>query len=31
MRKDVEFQSGGETVRAHLYTPDEGASPHPVV
>jgi fermentation-respiration switch protein FrsA (DUF1100 family) len=31
MRKDVEFQSGGETVRAHLYLPDDGEGPYPVV
>jgi fermentation-respiration switch protein FrsA (DUF1100 family) len=31
MRKDVEFQSGGETVRAHLYLPEDAAGPHPVV
>jgi uncharacterized protein len=31
MRKDVEFESGGDTVRAHLYLPAEGAGPHPVV
>jgi fermentation-respiration switch protein FrsA (DUF1100 family) len=31
MREEVEFQSGGETIRAHLYLPDESAAPHPVV
>ena len=31
MRQDVEFDSGGTTVRAHLYTPDEGRGPFPVV
>jgi hypothetical protein len=31
MRQDVEFDSGGTTVRAHLYTPDEGSGPFPVV
>src|ERR1700682_4496310 len=31
MRKDVEFKSGDETIRAHLYLPAEGAGPHPVV
>jgi len=30
MRKDVEFTSGGETVRGHLYTPD-GTGPFPIV
>src|SRR4051794_14061376 len=30
MPSEVEFQSGGETVRAHLYLP-EGDGPHPVV
>jgi pimeloyl-ACP methyl ester carboxylesterase len=30
MPTEVEFQSGGETVRAHLYLP-EGDGPHPVV
>jgi uncharacterized protein len=31
MRRDVEFRSGGETVRGWLYTPDRGAGPFPVV
>jgi cephalosporin-C deacetylase-like acetyl esterase len=31
MRQDVEFDSGGTTVRAHLYTPEEGSGPFPVV
>jgi cephalosporin-C deacetylase-like acetyl esterase len=30
MRQDIEFESGGETVRGHLYLP-EGAGPHPLV
>ena len=30
MRQDVEFTSGGETVRGHLYRPD-GPGPHPLV
>jgi uncharacterized protein len=30
MRKDVEFTSGGETVRGHLYAP-EGGGPFPIV
>ena len=30
MRQDVEFQSGGETVCGHLYTP-EGNGPFPIV
>jgi fermentation-respiration switch protein FrsA (DUF1100 family) len=30
MRKDVEFTSGGDTVRGHLYTP-EGEGPFPIV
>jgi hypothetical protein len=30
MVEDVEFQSDGQTVRAHLYLPD-GPGPHPVV
>ena len=29
MRRDVEFVSGGETVRGHLYLP-EGEGPHPI-
>jgi uncharacterized protein len=31
MRRDVEFKSEGETIRAHLYTPDGQAGPHPTV
>lgn len=31
MRKDVEFQSKGDICRGWLYTPDEGAGPHPLV
>lgn len=31
MRTDVEFQSDGETVRGHLYMPEDGAGPYPVV
>jgi cephalosporin-C deacetylase-like acetyl esterase len=31
MRSDVEFTSGGETVRGHLYLPDDGAGPWPVI
>ena len=31
MRRDVEFKSGGETVRGWLYTPDEGAGPFPAI
>ena len=31
MRQDVEFTSGGDTVRGHLYLPDNGAAPFPVV
>ena len=31
MRSDVEFLSGGETIRGHLYLPDEGSGPWPVV
>jgi fermentation-respiration switch protein FrsA (DUF1100 family) len=31
MRQDVAFQSEGTTVRGHLYTPDDGAGPFPVV
>ena len=30
MRKDVEFESGGETVRAHLYLPEGADGPRPV-
>ena len=31
MRRDIEFTSGGDTVRGWLYTPDEGDGPFPVV
>ena len=31
MRRDIEFTSGGETVRGWLYTPDGGTGPFPVV
>jgi fermentation-respiration switch protein FrsA (DUF1100 family) len=31
MRRDIEFMSGGETVRGWLYTPDGGSGPFPVV
>ena len=31
MRRDIEFASGGETVRGWLYTPDEGEGPFPVI
>lgn len=31
MRRDVEFQSGGDTVRGMLYTPDGGTGPYPVI
>ena len=31
MRRDVEFVSGGETVRGWLYTPDGGEGPFPCV
>jgi fermentation-respiration switch protein FrsA (DUF1100 family) len=31
MRRDVEFRSGGETVRGWLYTPDHGEPPWPVI
>ena len=31
MRRDIEFTSGGETVRGWLYTPDAGDGPFPVV
>lgn len=31
MRKDVEFQSKGETCRAWLYTPETGEGPFPTV
>jgi fermentation-respiration switch protein FrsA (DUF1100 family) len=31
MRRDIEFPSGGETVRGWLYTPEGGHGPYPVV
>ncbi|UOR01313.1 alpha/beta hydrolase [Leucobacter allii] len=31
MRTDIEFPSGGETVRGWLFTPDEGEGPFPTV
>ena len=31
MRRDVEFQSGGETVRGWLYVPDAGGGPFPLI
>jgi uncharacterized protein len=31
MREDVEFTSGGETVRAHLYRPDDATGPVPII
>lgn len=31
MRTDIEFPSGGETVRGWLFTPDEGSGPFPIV
>lgn len=31
MRRDIEFTSGGETVRGWLYTPDTGDGPWPVI
>ncbi|MEJ6488781.1 alpha/beta hydrolase [Leucobacter sp. USCH14] len=31
MRTDIEFPSGGETVRGWLFTPDEGSGPFPTV
>ncbi len=31
MRRDVEFQSGGVTVRGDLYLPDDAAGPVPIV
>ena len=31
MRRDIEFSSGGETVRGWLYTPDHGNGPFPLV
>src|SRR5215510_13139628 len=30
-RRDVELRSEGATVRAHLYLPEGGRGPHPVV
>lgn len=29
--QDVEFKSAGETIRAHLYLPEGGSAPYPVV
>jgi fermentation-respiration switch protein FrsA (DUF1100 family) len=31
VRRDVEFESGGDVVRGWLYTPDEGDGPFPVI
>jgi fermentation-respiration switch protein FrsA (DUF1100 family) len=31
MRRDIEFPSGGQTVRGWLYTPDDGAGPYPAI
>lgn len=31
MRRDVEFESGGDTVRGWLYTPDDGNGRHPLI
>src|SRR6478752_7818943 len=31
MRRDIEFPSGGDTVRGWLYTPDSGTGPWPVI
>ena len=31
MRRDIEFTSGGDTVRGWLYTPDTGDGPWPVI
>ena len=31
MRSEVDFESEGETVRGHLYLPDTGCPPYPVV
>lgn len=31
MRRDIEFESGGDTVRGWLFTPDQGEGPFPVV
>lgn len=31
MKRDIEFRSGGETVRGWLITPDSGDAPYPVI
>ena len=31
MRRDIEFASGGDTIRGWLYSPDEGSGPHPTI
>ena len=31
MKQDVEFTSGGETIRAHLYRPDDAQGPVPII
>ncbi|MEF2975926.1 alpha/beta hydrolase [Subtercola sp. YIM 133946] len=31
MRQDIEFRSGGDTIRGWLYTPDEGDGPFPTI
>jgi fermentation-respiration switch protein FrsA (DUF1100 family) len=31
MRRDIEFRSGGDTVRGWLYTPDDGEGPFPAI
>lgn len=31
MRRDIEFQSNGDTIRGWLYTPDEGEGPFPTI
>ncbi|MDX6474633.1 MAG: uncharacterized protein QOH95_144, partial [Gaiellaceae bacterium] len=31
MRRDIEFTSGGETVRGWLYTPQAGDGPFPAI
>jgi uncharacterized protein len=31
VRRDVEFESGGDVVRGWLYTPDEAEGPYPVI
>src|SRR5439155_8867501 len=31
MKRDIEFLSGGETVRGWLYTPDDATEPCPVI